>query len=70
MQKRIGLKELREDVSKYETLVKKGYSLVVYRKTQPLFRLMPIEDDQWEEVIDFTKIKKGGVRIDELLERL
>lgn len=25
------------------------------------------KDSYWEEVIDFTKIKKGGVDIDELL---
>ncbi len=25
------------------------------------------EDENWEEVVDFTKIKKGGVKIDEIL---
>jgi len=28
------------------------------------------KDDNWEEVIDFTKIKNGGVGIDELLTAL
>ena len=28
------------------------------------------KDEQWEEVVDFTKIKKGGVDIDDILSRL
>ncbi len=27
-------------------------------------------DDDWEEVVDFTKVKKGGVSIDDMLTRL
>lgn len=27
-------------------------------------------DGKWEEVVDFTKIKKGGVEIDEILTHL
>jgi len=27
-------------------------------------------DDMWEEVVDFTKIKKGGVSIPDILSRL
>jgi hypothetical protein len=40
------------------------------RKNKPLFRLSPIDDSEWETVIDFTKIKKGGVKIEDLLSRL
>lgn len=32
--------------------------------------IAPVEEERWEEVIDFTKIKKGGVDIDELLAYL
>jgi hypothetical protein len=43
----------------------------VLKQSKPLFKISPINDDeQWEEAVDFTKIKKGGVNIDELLARL
>lgn len=29
-----------------------------------------VENEHWEKVIDFTKLRKGGVNIDELLNRL
>lgn len=66
----IGLKELRENVDTYTKRVKAGDSFVVMRRSTPLFKISPVEDEAWEEVIDFTKIKKGGVDIDELLQRL
>ena len=70
MKKTIGLKELRENVNTYTKRVKAGDSFVVMRRSTPLFKITPVEDEVWEEVIDFTKIKKGGVDIDELLQRL
>ncbi len=70
MDKMIGLKELRENVDTYTKRVKAGDSFVVMRRSTPLFKISPVEDEAWEEVIDFTKIKKGGVDIDELLQRL
>jgi hypothetical protein len=44
----------------------------VVKKSKPVFRISPPEDDAdlWEPVIDFTKIKKGGVPIVDLLSRL
>jgi len=30
----------------------------------------PLEDENWETLVDFTKIKKGGVNIKDLLSRL
>lgn len=35
-----------------------------------IIRKLNTNDDNWETVADFTKIKKGGINIDELLERL
>ncbi|TSC84702.1 MAG: hypothetical protein G01um101413_86 [Parcubacteria group bacterium Gr01-1014_13] len=26
--------------------------------------------DVWDEVVDFTKIKKGGIKVEEILSRL
>jgi len=69
MEQIIGLKELRQDVEKYADEVKKGKSLIVVKRSKPLFKMTPVEEE-WEEVIDFTKIRKGGVEIEEVLSRL
>lgn len=66
----VGLKELRENLEQYVRLVEQGKSLVVLRRSRPLFRITPIEEEEWEEVIDFTKIRRGGASIKELLSRL
>lgn len=70
MNNMVGLKQLREQMHIYVDQVKKGKSFIVLRKSAPLFKISPIEEENWEEVIDFTKLKKGGVHIDELLKRL
>ncbi len=72
MAKFIGLKELRQNMEKYVKRVKKGESLVVLRRSVPLFKISPVEekDEEWEEVIDFTKIKKGGVDVKDILSRI
>lgn len=71
MEKLIGLKDLRLNMDKYASEVKAGKSFIVLKQSKPLFKLSPVgEDDAWEEVINFAKIKKGGVNIDELLAAL
>ncbi len=66
----ISLKELRQDVGKYAEQVQDGRSFLVMKRSKPLFKITPIEEERWEEVIDFTKIKRGGVDVDDLLKRL
>lgn len=67
----IGLKELRENIETYIEKVKKGRSFVVMKKSKPVFKISsPEEEDLWQPVIDFTKIKRGGVAIADLLKRL
>lgn len=66
----INLKNLREHMQEYARKVRKGDSFIVFKKSKPLFKITPIDSDVWEEVIDFTKIKKQGVDIKNLLERL
>jgi antitoxin (DNA-binding transcriptional repressor) of toxin-antitoxin stability system len=68
----IGLRDLRENVAEYAALVAKGKSFVVVRQSKPLFKISPLDEDDgnWEEAVDFTKIKKGGVKIQDLLARL
>jgi len=72
MTKIIGLKDLRENTDVYLTQIKKGHSFLVLRRSEPIFKISPVEDSEelWEKVIDFTKIKKGGVALDQVLARL
>lgn len=70
----LGLKELRENMDTYISQIEKGKSFLVVRKSKPIFRIAPVEEEDdegsWETIIDFTKIRKGGVPIDELLQAL
>jgi len=70
MDKMIGLRDLRENTNTYIKRVSKGESFTVYRRLKPVFKITPPEDGQWEELIDFTKLKKGGIEINELISRL
>jgi len=71
MESLIALKDLRLNMEKYTAEVKAGKSFIVLKQSKPIFKLSPVyEDGRWEEVINFTKIKKGGVDIDELLKAL
>ena len=68
----VGLKELRENMEKYASLIKKGKSFVVVKRSKPLFKISSIDEDDglWETVIDFTKLRKGGISAEELLSKL
>ena len=70
MENIVGLKELRQKMPEYANRVARGESFIIFKQSKPLFKISPIEDELWEEVVDFTKIKKGGVSIDEVLSRL
>lgn len=69
----VGLKELRENMDSYISQVKKGRSFVVVRKSKPVFKLTPLDmwgdEGVWEKVVDFTKIKKGGVLLADILSK-
>ena len=68
----VGLKELRENMEKYASLIKKGKSFIVVKRSKPLFKISSIDEDDglWETVIDFTKLRKGGIPAEELFDRL
>ena len=70
MDKFVGLRELRENTEKYVKKVAEGNTFIIYRHLKPVFKISPPVDEKWEEVVDLTKIKKGGVEINELLKRL
>ena len=70
----VGLKELRENMGSYISGVEKGKSFIVVRRSRPIFRLAPIDvwgdEGVWEQVVDFTKIKRGGIPIDDVIASL
>jgi len=68
----IGLKVLREKMGEYAAKVQQGQSFIVVKQSKPLFKIGPIDDEEesYETLIDFTKIKKGGVPIEEVLAAL
>ena len=67
----IGVKELRQNLEEYIAQIAKGKSFMVIRRSKPVFNITPVNSqDNWEEAVDFTKIKKGGVKIEEVLSRL
>lgn len=70
MVKIVGLKELRENIDEYVRDVGRGIEYVVVRRSKPLFKISPVEDAEWETIIDFTKIRKGGIPAKELLSVL
>ncbi|MFH1255233.1 MAG: hypothetical protein V1667_02070 [bacterium] len=70
MENTVGLKTLRENMIDYAKRIANGESFIVFKQSKPLFRISPLQEEQWEEIIDFTKIKKGGVDIKEILSRL
>ncbi len=71
MKKIVGLKELRENMNTYAARVEKGESFIVVKKSKPLFSINPVETEElWETVVDFSKIRKGGVSLEDVLKRL
>ena len=44
------------------------------RRSTPIFKITPVDEwgDEgiWDTAIDFTKIKKGGIPVEELLKKL
>ena len=67
----IGLRELREKTEEYVRRVQKGDSFIVVRRSKPVFKIVPPDDEsEWETVVDFTKIRKRGVPIDEVMDAI
>lgn len=70
-EKVVGLKDLRENMEKYAAEVQSGKKLIVVKRSKGLFRIVPLEEE-WETVIDFTKIPgyEKGIDAEELLATL
>ena len=66
----VNLKELRENMSKYTKRVEKGDSFVVMKRSKPLFRISPVDEDGWETIVDFTRAQKGGMSVKDVIKAL
>lgn len=67
----VGVKELRTNLDTYIDRVRKGETLTVVRRSKAVFKIVPVEEEeQWEQVVDFATLKKGGILISDLLKRL
>ena len=67
----LGLKELRENMQKYASLVERGESFIVVKKSKPLFKITsPDDEGLWETVVDFTQMTKSGVDAKKVLRAL
>lgn len=67
----VGIKELRNNLDEYIAKVEKGSTFLVLKRSRPVFTISaPDKEEIWEEVVDFTKFKRGGVNLENLLGRL
>lgn len=68
----VGLKELRENMESYIKRVKKGESITIMRRSTPIFKLSPVDEEEmgWETVIDFTEINPRGVKAEDVLKAI
>lgn len=67
----IGFKEFRENAQRYIDQIQRGRSFTVVRRSKPVFKITaPDEEEMWETVVDFTRIKKGGVPAKDVLKYL
>lgn len=59
-------------MSLYADKVKRGNTFIVVKKSKPLFKITQFDEGEsyWEEVVDLTKIRRGGIPIKDLLKRL
>ena len=75
MPKIIGLRAFREDTDKYIKAIQKGKSFTVMRKSDPVFKIVPVDmwgdEGVWETVVDFRELNNGkGIEAKDLLRRL
>jgi len=70
----IAIKDFRNNLSSFADKAEKGESFIVFRRSKPAFKVVPVEietDEKWETVIDFTqKGKKSGEKIEDVISVL
>lgn len=65
----IALKEFRLNAQKYIDASAKGNSFIVVKRSHPVFRIEPMEE-QWETIADFSSLAGGGISAKKLLKVL
>ncbi len=65
----IALKEFRLNAQKYIDASAKGSSFIVVKRSHPVFRIEPMEEE-WETVADFSLLSGGGISAKKLLKAL
>ena len=63
----IGFRELRLESDAIVEGVKSGRSYIVSRKSSPVFKIVPLDEEVWETIIDFRQIDPSGVDIADVL---
>lgn len=70
----IGLKELRLNFDRYIRATNRGETFLVMKKSEPAFKIAPVDDslneEKWETLADFSSEVGGGVKATKLLEAL
>ena len=68
----IGPKQPRQSAGTYIDHARHGQRFIVPRRSKAFSKKVPVNeaDAGWEEVVDFTKVKRGGVRMEDVLARL
>jgi antitoxin (DNA-binding transcriptional repressor) of toxin-antitoxin stability system len=61
----IALKEFRLHAQKYIDASAKGNSFIVVKRSHPVFRIEPMEEE-WETIADFSDI--GGISVEKFLK--
>lgn len=62
-------------MDKYARGVRRGDEYIVMKHNKPIFNISQVKDPwgdegEWESVVDFTKIRRGGVPAEDVLAAL
>ena len=70
----IGLKDLMENMEEYINKVKRGREFTVIRKSEPVFKITPVDmwgdEGIWETVADFRELNEKGIPARDVLRAL
>ena len=67
MQNLVSLKDLRLKLTDFTNRVlSNGESFIILKKSKPVFKIVPIEEETWETIVDFTEIKPTGVPLEKV----
>ena len=68
--KTVGIKDFQQHASDYSKRVQQGESFIVYSRSKPVMRITPVDEGEWETVIDLTEFRPEGIGLAELKRKL